>query len=154
MGNLQKSTIINGSSTLAVAQQDGVVRSLQPVEAMTEIVFNNLAANTTKKFKLSNSLVTNYRAMSFVFDVVSDDAESLPSSTTDPQRPFLNIYFKTFRNGKSIFTLNQQLVVGESYLNNYYLLEQDELEIRSSVALNSITFRCVPVIVEPTIVFP
>ncbi len=154
MSSLTKSAIINGANTLAVAEQDGIYRSLQPVETMTEIVFSNLAANTTKRFKLSNLLKTNYRAIGFNYDVVSDDAESIPNSTSDPSIPFVTIHFKSFRNGKGTFLLRQQGGGNEPYVAHFYLLQAEELEIRSSVALNNITLECVPVIVEPAIIFP
>lgn len=153
MTNLVKSTILNGTTPLAAAEQNGIYRSLQPVETMTEIVFSTLAANTTKRFKLSNLLKTDYRALGFAYDVAVDDAESLPSSMLDPSKPSVNIYLKTFRNGKGNFLLNQQNSATEGYFTNFYLFQAEELEIRSSVALNNLIFRCVPVVIEPTIIF-
>jgi hypothetical protein len=153
MGNLERSTILNGTTTLAAAEQDGIYRSLQPVETMTEVVFSNLAVNTTKRFRLSSLLKTDYRVLGLAHDVVGDDTDSIPNSNQAPSAPSVTLFFKTFRNGKGNFLLRQEVSNTEGAFLNFFLLQTEEIEIRSSVALSSLTFKCVPVIVEPAIIF-
>ena len=148
---LNKSVILNGANSLAVAAKEGIIYRLQPVETMTEIKFHNFEKDKTKTIQLASFLNEDYKIVGVTVDFKSDDYEQLPDGNDNPSLPSCRAHVRVFSQDKATENLLFWLSSYPSYVNTLYINHNDTWDIKLSEDVNKITFRCVPVIIDNSI---
>ena len=154
MGGLQKDIILNGTESLVVYKDNGVVWRASDIASYTPIVFRDIEASKTKRFDLHSVISKDYQVIGLAIDAVGDD-----DVKTFPEQPAagfssLSFILSIVKNNKrkEIHQINSFNGLATKVL---ILSPQDELRINTyNNALNSITFYCQPVYLEQTIVVP
>lgn len=153
LSTLVRSTIINGTNTIAVAIRNGIVYRLQPIETMKEIVFHNFEANKPRIFNLSEELTEDYQIVGVTVDFPDDDNEELPEGDQRPLNYIAGAYVRIVSKNKAVENLALNLTSYPTYINKLYINHNDVWKIKINRAVNKITFRCVPVIIDKRVNF-
>ena len=154
MGSLQKDIILNGSESLAVYKDNGVVWRASDIASYTPIVLRNIKANTAKKFDLTSNLAKDYKSVEIAIDVAFDNDAEIAFDSNNINNYYAVVWLTIIRNGVKVSHGFWQLYPGATNVSGVYLRSGDIVEVYSSYSLTSLTFYCQPVYLEPTIVVP
>lgn len=154
MSNLQKDIILNGSESLAVYKDNGVVYRASDIESYTPIVFNNLAAGLSKRFDLKTILDKSYKVVKADYDVVADDDFLNVTENMANNYRYQGASFSIVEQGKRLAWTWVELYSLSTYPTNLILQPNQSVIVRPSMDLRHITLYCQPVYLEQTIVVP
>jgi len=149
---MEKSSIINGNHTLAVANDDGVSRSLEPISEYTPIRVSEINKGVAYLFSLGDVLHQDYAANLATFDFKSDDDDQLTKfdDQTKPKQ-VARVLIKTVKDG--VTTSQKQLILWSTQSNIPLIVfrPQDKIWLQSESDLNSLTFYARPILLSSTI---
>ena len=154
ISNLTKTTIINGASSLAVAQQEGIIYRLQPVEEVVPIAFEDLSNLQIKEFYLSEILTKDYKIVGIDHDVATDDTNDPSQTDSNSTKIVTDITIGIRRNNVLIRNIYLQIRDMPTFLSSFYLHHNDTWTIKSSAELKRLTLYGIPVIINPVKTIP
>ncbi|WP_319422748.1 hypothetical protein [Pleurocapsa sp. FMAR1] len=152
--SIKKDIILNGTDSIAVFKEDGLVYRAKDLESYTPIVLGKIEPNTSREFKLLSAISKDYLVLEMNTDVVADDNPNAMDENTANNYNYANVNFTILREGKRVLSQIISLNAGNISTRTFLISPLDTLKITSSQALNSITLICQPVYLEKTIFVP
>lgn len=154
MGSLQKDIILNGSESLAVFKDAGVVYRAADIASYTPIVFRNLKANTAHYFDLQSVISKDYRVVDAVSNLVEDDEIEATQTAEIIQLTYSGVFLSTYRNNKRQSVRQFAPTGGQTFGQLFPISPLDKISIVCGRESHSVTLYCQPVYLENTIVVP
>lgn len=152
--SMKKDIILNGTDSIAVFKEDGLVYRAKDLESYTPIVFNNLKANTAYYFDLQSVISKGYRVVDAVADTKDDDELPVTSTAEAVQASYQGVFLSTLRNNKRQSFQQFGLGGGQTFGKLFPISPLDKLTILCGAACNSVTLYCQPIYLEKTIIVP
>ncbi len=149
--SIKKDIILNGTDSIAVFKEDGLVYRAKELESYTPIVFYDLKANKQHQFDLKDILGKEYLVVAAGSDVESDDDFISVSDIDANNAGYASCYFSIVRLEKRVFC--RSLLPTKEFIDqNFITLTPGDTVLISPLAnLNSLTLYCVPIYLEKTI---
>ena len=154
MGNLQKDIILNGSESLAVYKDNGVVYRASDIRSYVPITLRGLVAGIPKRFDLLPVISKDYQVVAVSVDHAFDNQTDNLATQPNAQSYYGSIRVSVIRGGARISHNFTNVYESMAVASGWFLAPGDVMEVNASINLTSVTFWCQPVYLENTIVVP
>ncbi|WP_319418861.1 hypothetical protein [Pleurocapsa sp. FMAR1] len=152
--SIKKDIILNGTDSITVFKEDGLVYRAKDLESYTPIVLKNLRANIEHTFDLESVSSCNYQVIRIVTDVKADDDVVALDEQTASSYTSASGFISVIRQGKRVY---QQYFTFTQFVGTYNALffeTNDLIRVKAFEDTKSITLYCQPVYLEKTIIVP
>lgn len=153
-GSIERDVILNGTNSLAVANEKGIIYRFEPIPIIQEINLHNIERNRTKIFKLNDHLTKDYEILGVVIDIPEDDGDVDEPANSPGQQTQVNLGIRIFQGKKAVDNVQLRLTSYPTYTNKLFINHRDTWHMRASRDIARITFKCRSVYMEQPIVFP
>lgn len=149
---MEKTTIINGNHTLAVANDDGVSRSLESIPEYTPLRFTDLKKGVPYLFDLSPHLSHDYFANLATYDLARDDNQRLENYDEEVKdKQLLRVYLKTVDDKRPASHKFLILWSTQTSIPAIFFRRNEKILIQVNEDTNSLTFYAKPILLSQTI---
>lgn len=153
-GSLKKDVILNGTNSLAVAKENGIIYRVEPVPIIQEIRLYNIEKNKTKIFKLNDHLTKDYEILGIVADIPEDDGDADVATKDTGSQPTVLLSLRIFQGKKAVDNIQLRFNSYPYYTNKLFINHRDVWHVKSDREVKRITFMCRPVFMEQSIILP
>lgn len=153
-GSLKREVILNGTNSLAVAEENGIIYRVDPIPIIQEIRLYNIEKNRTKIFKLDDHLTKDYEILGIVADIPDDDGDVDKADDKAGQQPIVNLGLRIFQGKKAVDNVQLRLTSYPFYTNKLFINHRDVWHMKADRKITRITYMCRPVYMEQPIVLP
>lgn len=153
-GSLKKDVILNGTNSLAVAEENGIIYRVNPIPVVQEIRLYNIEKNKTKIFKLNDHLTKDYEILGIVADIPEDDGDEDKVTSDTGRQATVNLGLRIFQGKKAVDNVQLKLTSYPFYTNKLFINHRDVWHMRADREITRITFMCRAVYMEQPIILP
>ena len=153
-GSLQKQVILNGTNSIQVFEEDGLIYRVEPFSIIQEINIYGLEKNKTKIIRLSDRLTRDYEIVGITADIPEDEGDVEKAASNPGYQPTVEVGVRVFSNMKTTENVRLRLTAYPFYTNKLFINHRDTWHMRCDREVTRITYKCKPIYLERPVVFP
>lgn len=146
MKQLEKDLILNGTTPIAVAKQEGTIYRIAPIPEVYTIVIKNLVKNVAKIVDISNNLQGFYQILDMNQAMAFDAKGTVPSPDYGDISRTAVILIRMYQNNVLQQTIVPRFHRGLDDTKGNYFDANTTWEIYSDKDIERLTIICFPVL--------